>query len=149
MRVDIQDLDKKDAVAEKQRESMMVGLSKTKSELGSLQDALAKTQVELEKTNFELHAKKSKHMSSVQVYCHACTNIMPLTADVIMSADDATEGALLHRFCDVKSMVLVNHAVSGWAMSHVTACEVCSQCMLYHKGFRACCKPSPTLCRRV
>ena len=62
---DTQDLDKKDAVAEKQRESMMVGLSKTKTELGSLQDALAKTQVELEKTNFELHAKKSKHMSHV------------------------------------------------------------------------------------
>lgn len=71
MPVDTQDLDKKDAVAEKQRESMMVGLSKTKTELGSLQDALAKTQVELEKTNFELHAKKSKHMSHVLVmpYC--------------------------------------------------------------------------------
>lgn len=64
---DMQDLDKKDAVAEKQRESMMVGLSKTKTELGSLQDALAKTQVELEKTNFELHAKQSKHMSPVPV----------------------------------------------------------------------------------
>lgn len=67
MPVDMQDLDKKDAIAEKQRESMMVGLSKTKTELGSLQDALAKTQVELEKTNFELHAKKSKHMSPVLV----------------------------------------------------------------------------------
>lgn len=63
---DMQDLDKKDAVAEKQRESMMLGLSKTKTELGSLQDALARTQVELEKTSFELHAKKSKRMSPIQ-----------------------------------------------------------------------------------
>ena len=67
MPADMQDLDKKDALAEKQRESMMVGLSKTKTELGSLQDALAKTQVELEKTSFELHAKKSKRMSPVLV----------------------------------------------------------------------------------
>ena len=38
----------------------MVGFNKTKSELGTLQDALAKTQIDLEKTNFELHAKKSE-----------------------------------------------------------------------------------------
>lgn len=69
---DMQDLDKKDAVAEKQRESMMVGLSKTKTELGSLQDALARTQVELEKTNFELHAKKSKGISHIQSCFVAC-----------------------------------------------------------------------------
>ena len=81
MHGDTQDLDKKDAVAEKQRESMMVGLSKTKTELGSLQDALAKTQVELEKTNFELHAKKSKHMSPVPVSC--CS---PSTAPKVTSA---------------------------------------------------------------
>jgi len=31
----------------------MVGFNKTKSELGTLQDALAKTQIDLEKTNFE------------------------------------------------------------------------------------------------
>ncbi len=55
----LQDLDKKDAIAEKQRESIMVGFNRTKSELGTLQDALAKTQIELEKTNFELHAKQS------------------------------------------------------------------------------------------
>lgn len=55
-----QDLDKKEAAADKQRESMMVGLSKTKTELGSLQDALARTQLDLEKTSFELHAKTSK-----------------------------------------------------------------------------------------
>ncbi|KAA6426660.1 MAG: CENPE type kinesin [Trebouxia sp. A1-2] len=54
------DLDKKESAAEKQRESIMVGFNKTKSELGTLQDALAKTQIDLEKTNFELHAKKSE-----------------------------------------------------------------------------------------
>lgn len=54
-----QDLDKKDAAADKQRESMMVGLTKTKTELGSLQDALARTQLDLDKTSFELHAKTS------------------------------------------------------------------------------------------
>ena len=73
----MQDLDKKDAVAEKQRESMMVGLSKTKTELGSLQDALAKTQVELEKTNFELHAKKSKRMSLVLVLSESMPSSTP------------------------------------------------------------------------
>ena len=52
-------MDKKDAASEKQRESIMAGLNKTKTELSSLQDALAKTQVDLEKTSFELHAKKS------------------------------------------------------------------------------------------
>ncbi len=41
----------------------MVGFNKTKSELGTLQDALAKTQIDLEKTNFELHAKKSELLS--------------------------------------------------------------------------------------
>lgn len=40
----------------------MVGLTKTKTELGSLQDTLAKTQLDLEKTNFELHAKTSTHL---------------------------------------------------------------------------------------
>lgn len=79
MLVDVQDLDKKDAVAEKQRESMMVGLSKTKTELGSLQDALAKTQVELEKTNFELHAKKSKHMLPVLVMPQCMPGAHPKT----------------------------------------------------------------------
>ena len=44
---------------------MMTGLNKTKTELSSLQDALAKTQLELEKTNFELHAKKSEHVKVV------------------------------------------------------------------------------------
>jgi len=58
-----QDLDKKESAAEKQRESIMVGFNKTKSELGTLQDALAKTQIDLEKTNFELHAKKSEPLS--------------------------------------------------------------------------------------
>ena len=37
----------------------MIGFNKTKTELSTLQDALAKTQIDLEKTNFELHAKKS------------------------------------------------------------------------------------------
>lgn len=60
----MQDLDKKDAAAEKQRESMMLGLTKTKTELGSLQDALAKTQLDLEKTSFELHAKTSALVNS-------------------------------------------------------------------------------------
>ena len=59
-----QDLDKKEAAADKQRESMMVGLNKTKTELGSLQDALARTQLDLEKTSFELHAKTSEHEAS-------------------------------------------------------------------------------------
>lgn len=88
MPADVQDLDKKDAVAEKQRESMMVGLSKTKSELGSLQDALAKTQVELEKTNFELHAKKSKHMSPISVLGMRQHNALKPYA---MCADAATD----------------------------------------------------------
>ncbi|KAL0021874.1 hypothetical protein WJX77_010346 [Trebouxia sp. C0004] len=58
-----QDLDRKESAAEKQRESIMVGFNKTKSELGTLQDALAKTQIDLEKTNFELHAKKKNELT--------------------------------------------------------------------------------------
>ena len=47
---------------------MMTGLNKTKTELSSLQDALTKTQLELEKTNFELHAKKSELVPLVHYF---------------------------------------------------------------------------------
>lgn len=43
----------------------MVGFNKTKTELSTLQDALAKTQIDLEKTNFELHAKRSMLLSAL------------------------------------------------------------------------------------
>ena len=56
----LQDLDKKDALAEKKRESIMVSWNTTKSELTNLQDALARSQIELERINFELHAKQSE-----------------------------------------------------------------------------------------
>lgn len=55
---DLQDLDKKDALAEKKRETIMTDFNKTLSELGGLQDALAKSQLELERTHFELQAKQ-------------------------------------------------------------------------------------------
>ena len=55
---DLQDLDKKDALAEKKRETIMTDFNKTLSELGALQDALAKSQLELERTHFELQAKQ-------------------------------------------------------------------------------------------
>ena len=56
--VELQDLDKKDALAEKKRETIMTDFNKTLSELGGLQDALAKSQLELERTHFELQAKQ-------------------------------------------------------------------------------------------
>lgn len=55
---DLQDLDKKDALAEKKRETIMTDFNKTLSELGGLQDALAKSQLELERMHFELQAKQ-------------------------------------------------------------------------------------------
>ena len=55
---DLQDLDKKDALAEKKRETIMTDFNKTLSELGGLQDALARSQLELERTHFELQAKQ-------------------------------------------------------------------------------------------
>ena len=83
-----QDLDKKESAAEKQRESMMVGFNKTKSELGTLQDALAKTQIDLEKTNFELHAKKSELLP--------LSLAGPDTHDTVSAALNA---AKMHRIC--------------------------------------------------
>ena len=54
----MQDLEKKEAVAEKKRESIMVGLNQTKGQVSSLEAALARNQTDLEKAHFELDAAK-------------------------------------------------------------------------------------------
>ncbi len=53
-----QDLEKRDAVAEKKRESIMVNFNQTKGQLSSLENALKTVQVDLEKTQFALEVKK-------------------------------------------------------------------------------------------
>ena len=52
------DLEKRDAVAEKKRESIMVNFNQTKGQLSSLEHALKSVQVDLEKTQFALEVKK-------------------------------------------------------------------------------------------
>lgn len=89
----------------------MVGLSKTKSELGSLQDALAKTQVELEKTNFELHAKKSKHLSLVSSSVPGMHQYTALNSCANYVCWCRHRHCLQHGSCHVKSTVPLDHAV--------------------------------------
>lgn len=48
-----------DAVESKKRETMMVGLNKSRSEIGTLQDSLAAVQLALERREFDLEAKTS------------------------------------------------------------------------------------------
>ena len=43
----------------KKRETMMVGLKASKTEIGALQDSLARVQLELERMQFALEAKTS------------------------------------------------------------------------------------------
>ena len=93
-----QDLEKKEAVAEKKRESIMVGLNQTKGQVAGLEAALARNQVDLEKAHFELDAVKgaapkpqsptlrhdvsstglSRRMSSH--FCHSCWHSCALPA---------------------------------------------------------------------
>ena len=54
----MQDLEKHETAAEKKRETMMVGLNQTKSQLSTIEAALARNQVDMEKVQFELQAKK-------------------------------------------------------------------------------------------
>ena len=46
---------------EKKRESIMVGFNRTKTELQVAQEAAQRAQLELERTQFELHAKKCEY----------------------------------------------------------------------------------------
>lgn len=48
-----------DAVDSRKRDTMMVGLNKSRSEVGSLQDSLAAVQLALERREFDLEAKTS------------------------------------------------------------------------------------------
>lgn len=61
----------------------MVGFNKTKSELGTLQDALARTQIDLEKANFELHAKTSR-LSGILII----QSSLPLPSNVAVSLQE-------------------------------------------------------------
>lgn len=53
-----QDLEKREAAAEKKRESIMVNFNNARTQVSSLEANLARTQVELEKVSFDLQAKK-------------------------------------------------------------------------------------------
>ena len=66
-----QDLEKKEAVAEKKRESIMVGLNQTKGQVAGLEAALARNQVDLEKAHFELDALKGAPQAPSLVVQHA------------------------------------------------------------------------------
>lgn len=66
-----QDLEKKEAVAEKKRESIMVGLNQTKGQVAGLEAALARNQVDLEKAHFELDALKGAPQAPSPTVQHA------------------------------------------------------------------------------
>ena len=54
----MQDLEKRDAQAEKKRESIMVNFNQTKGQLSSIEHAMKSLQVDLEKAQFALEVKK-------------------------------------------------------------------------------------------
>ena len=67
-RYDLQDLDKRDAQAEKKRESIMVNFNATKGQLSSLEHAMKTLQVDLEKAQFALDVKKGKLPGAMHGY---------------------------------------------------------------------------------
>ena len=54
----LQNLEKRDAQAEKKRESIMVNFNQTKGQLSSIEHAMKSLQVDLEKAQFALEVKK-------------------------------------------------------------------------------------------
>lgn len=56
----LQDLEKRDAQAEKKRESIMVNFNQTKGQLSSMEYTMKSLQVDLEKTQFALEVKKGR-----------------------------------------------------------------------------------------
>lgn len=54
----MQDLEKRDAQAEKKRESIMVNFNQARGQLSSMEHAVKSLQVDLEKTQFALEVKK-------------------------------------------------------------------------------------------
>ena len=54
----LQDLEKRDAQAEKKRESIMVNFNQARGQLSSMEHAVKSLQVDLEKTQFALEVKK-------------------------------------------------------------------------------------------
>ncbi len=64
----LQDLEKRDAVAEKKRESIMVNFNQTKGQMSSLENALKTVQVDLEKTQFALEVKKGEQICLLQMH---------------------------------------------------------------------------------
>lgn len=67
-RYDLQDLEKRDAQAEKKRESIMVNFNATKGQLSGLEHAMKTLQVDLEKAQFALDVKKGKLLGAM----HGC-----------------------------------------------------------------------------
>ncbi len=61
----LQDLEKRDAQAEKKRESIMVNFNQTKGQLSSMDHAMKSLQVDLEKTQFALEVKKGALLSNM------------------------------------------------------------------------------------
>ena len=74
-----------DAVESKKRETIMVGLNKTKSEIGTLQDSLAAVQLALERREFDLEAKTSDrpcslpHLAEASLACSSSLSRSPDT----------------------------------------------------------------------
>ena len=56
----LQDLEKRDAAAEKKRESIMLNFNQAKGQMSSLEHSLKSVQVDLEKTQFTLEVKKGE-----------------------------------------------------------------------------------------
>ena len=54
----VQDLEKRDAQAEKKRESIMVNFNQTKGQLSSIEHAMKSLQGDLENAQFALEVKK-------------------------------------------------------------------------------------------
>ena len=86
----LQDLEKRDAQAEKKRESIMVNFNQTKGQLSSMDHAMKSLQVDLEKTQFALEVKKGDLLSNMA----SETPISSLTPANVRVAKEALERRL-------------------------------------------------------
>lgn len=82
----LQDLEKRDAVAEKKRESIMVNFNHAKGQMSSLEHSLKSVQVDLEKTQFALEVKKGERTRYAR---HATVHVShPHSRDDILKSHD-------------------------------------------------------------
>ena len=94
-----QDLEKRDAQAEKKRESIMVNFNQTKGQLSSMDHAVKSLQVDLEKTQFALEVKKG-HLLSNMASEIPIASLTPVNSHVAKEALERRSNQAIFMWCN-------------------------------------------------